>query len=444
MNKAESNAFQILFEKAGWTIVNNENEADIVLLNTCSVRNKAEERIWGRIGHYRFLKKNKPIKLIITGCMAERLKESFKQENPTIDIVIGNFQKHNLVSICENALMMNDTIQHDGMDLEQIGPGNPSGIYTGNGDYIFPLLHENKTFKAFVPIMHGCNNFCTYCIVPYVRGPEISRSPSEILSEISVLDSQNIKEITLLGQNVNSYLFSQNSVSIDFSKILELIIEKRKNIKWIRFLTSHPKDFPFRLIDMISENTILCNHIHLPIQHGADPILKKMNRGYTVSYYMNIIESIKKKISDAAITSDILIGFPGETKDDFAATLTLMKEIEFDEAFMYRYSLREGTKAASFEDDVPEVIKLERLAQVIALQQTITEKKKRNKIGRDVEVLVEGKSKKEKEELLGRTEYNDMVVFPGDSSMIGRFLRVNLESLHGNTFKGRELLCLGD
>jgi tRNA-2-methylthio-N6-dimethylallyladenosine synthase len=417
MNKAESGAFNILFNNAGWVCAENETDADIVLLNTCSVRNKAEQRIWGRIGHFRYLKKTNHFKLVITGCMAERLKEKFINRAPDIDIIIGNFQKQKLVEICEKS---------------------------DKGEYSFHSLHEKKDFKAFIPVMHGCNNYCTYCIVPYVRGPEISRPPGEILSEIDFLDKQNVKEITLLGQNVNSYYFSHNSTPVDFTGILEKVIAGIKNIRWIRFLTSHPKDFPQKLIKIISETPFLCNHIHLPVQHGSDSILKRMNRGYTASQYLNLVETIKKRISNIAITTDILIGFPGETNTDFLTTLDFMREIEFDDAFMYRYSVREGTKAACFADDVPEKVKLERLAQVIELQQEISRKKKLKKIGKVVDVLAEKSSKKKKGELLGRTEYDEMIVFPGSENSIGSFHRVKLQSLKGNTLKGEEILCPGD
>lgn len=430
MNKAESSAFHILFDKAGWIAADNETDADIVLLNTCSVRKKAEERIWGRIGHFRYLKKTNRFKLIITGCMAERLKERFIKEAPDIDIIIGNFQKQRLIEICEESLL-----NHNGKN---------SRIYTDKGEYSFNSIHEKRDFKVFVPIMHGCNNYCSYCIVPYVRGREVSRDPGEILSEINRLDEQNVKEITLLGQNVTSYSVFHHSKVTDFTGILEKITGCVKNIRWIRFLTSHPKDFPQKLITIISESPFLCNHIHLPVQHGSDSILKRMNRGYTAIQYRHLVENIKKRISDIAITTDILIGFPGETESDFYETLDLMKEIEFDDAFMYRYSAREGTKAALLNDDVPEKIKLERLAQVIELQQEISRKRRLKKIGKVTDVLVEKISKKKKGELLGRTEYDEMVVFPGSADKIGSFCRIKLESLKGNTLKGKEILCPGD
>jgi len=433
MNKAESKAFQILFETSGWIISEKETDADIILLITCSVRNKAEERIWGRIGHFRHLKKNHNFKLIITGCMAERLKERIITRAKEVDIVIGNFQKHRLVEICDNSLKKKEpqTINH-------------TAVYANKDRYSFYSLHGKKHFKAFVPIMHGCNNYCSYCIVPYVRGPEISRPPLEILEEISRLDKNNIKEITLLGQNVNSYSYSYNSANIDFTEICEKIIKSVNKIKWIRFLTSHPKDFPQKLISVIAENPSLCNHIHLPVQHGSDHILKKMNRGYRLYDYMKLVEFIKKKINDIALTTDILIGFPGETEKDFQATLTLMNEIEFDDAFIYRFSRREGTKAASFCDTVPEELKLDRLSQIIDLQRKISKKKKENKIGKITDVLIESISKKEKKELLGRTEHDEMVVFSGNPDKIGSFTRVRLVSLCGNTFKGKDLLCPGN
>jgi len=430
MNKAESEALENQLKRAGWQPALVQTNAELIILNTCSVRKTAENRIWGRIGFFKHQKLTRNIKLAIIGCMSERLKENLIKENDAVDIVVGNFEKHKFIEAVKSAFK-----------------GQKRVSFTKTIEYKFNSFHSaGNSFKSFIPIMHGCNNFCSYCIVPYVRGREVSRDPYEILDEISRLEEKNVKEITLLGQNVNSYEYSLNNKIIDFPKLLLFLIDNIKKIKWIRFLTSHPKDLSHKLIEVIKSSTLLCKHIHLPVQHGSNAVLKAMKRKYTREKYLSMIEQLKNRISDVSITTDILIGFPGESHEDFVDTVELLKEVRFNDAFTYRYNPREGTEAYNFEDNVPEEVKLERLSEIIELQRSISSEIKSRKIGKTVPVLVESISKKNRDELLCRTERDEMVVFPGSVKSIGDIIDIELVSLSGNTFIGKEVnerICLG-
>ena len=408
MNTAESNAIIADMQSKGWKEAKSGDKADFVLLNTCSVRQTAENRIWGRIGHYKHLKQSRDFTLAVTGCMAERLKNDIKEKAPAVDMVIGNFEKERLAEYLDTSELWNDNLVSD-------------------GEYNFRELHlAENAFKAMVPIMHGCNNFCTYCIVPFVRGREVSRSPDLILKELKELELKGVKEITLLGQNVNSYRFIQKDIDMDFSGLLKFILSNTKTLSWIRFMSSHPKDVPDDLINLIADNDRLCNHIHLAVQHGSDKILKKMNRRYTRSEFIDLSKKMKKSIPDISITTDFLIGFPGESIADLESTKDLMKEIEFNDAFTYYYNPREGTKAFDYTDNIEDKEKLKRLDEIIKIQRQISNNLKMNRVGQTVEVLVESVSRKNSEELLARTEKNEMVVFPGDKKIIGTFQNIQL------------------
>ena len=418
MNTAESNAIIGDLRNRGWEEAGSEETADLVLINTCSVRQTAENRIWGRIGHYKHLKESRNFTLAVTGCMAERLKEDMQKKAPAVDMVIGNFEKERLVEYLDTNEIWNDNLVSD-------------------GEYNFRELHlaENE-FKAMVPIMHGCNNFCTYCIVPFVRGREVSRSPESIIEELKELEARGVKEITLLGQNVNSFRYVKEDSIIDFSGLLKLILSETTSLGWIRFMSSHPKDVPEDLIDLIAANDRLCNHIHLAVQHGSDKILEKMNRKYTRSDFLSLSNKMKISIPDISITTDLLIGFPGESIEDLQLTEDLMSEIRFNDAFTYYYNPREGTKAFSFTDNIEDKEKLRRLNEIIQLQRKISSEIKLNRVGQMVKVLVESVSRKNNKEVLARTEKNEMVVFPGDSELIGTFKNIKLIGLKGNTFLG--------
>jgi tRNA-2-methylthio-N6-dimethylallyladenosine synthase len=362
------------------------------------------------------------------GCMAERLKDELRRTEPAVDALVGTFQKEAFSRILRQAL----SNKHSFTLEESAGQDGP---------YSFFPRHSKKTdYKVFVPIMHGCDNFCSYCVVPHVRGREVSRDPESIYAEIENLLERDVKEITLLGQNVNSYKFSGNGGKpLDFPGLLDGIFSRFPSAPWLRFLTSHPKDFSEPLIERFTAYPSLCRHIHLPVQHGSDTILRSMNRQYTRGRYLSLVEKIRKKLPDVLLGTDILIGFPGETDKDFQETLDLMREVQFDDAFTYYYNPREGTAAAAMGDTVPEKLKLERLREVIDLQRAISGEKKQQRLGRTVKVLVEEISKKNEAELLSRTEGDEMVVFPGGPSLIGSFRTVRLEKLRGNTFYAREV-----
>lgn len=446
MNIAESAAVEQLLISRGWTKAYDAQVCDLAIINTCSVRQTAENRILGRLGWFTGLKAlrackpgaksktlelaaeyvkdgPKPITVVVMGCMAERLLKSLQKDYPVVDYVIGTYAKNqfgNIISAIENN-------------------SNPKNLKLINNpeQYEFSAISlEPGAFSAFVPIMHGCNNFCTYCIVPYVRGREVSRSLDEILKEIDVLSKYNVKEITLLGQNVNSYSFE----GIDFPTLLEKIcdhIEKtQSSIGWIRFMSSHPKDLSEKLIDVISRRKQLCHHIHLPVQHGSTKVLKEMNRRYTRDDYISLVEKIKKSIPDVSLTTDVMVGFPGETEEDFEEVLSLMNIIMYENAFMYYYNLRDGTPASIRTDQITTEVKKERLQKVIDLQLEITRKQMEKRVNQNITVLVEGVSRDNKNEVLARTPQDERVVFEAPDNLIGKFVQVKLDKLVGNTFKG--------
>jgi tRNA-2-methylthio-N6-dimethylallyladenosine synthase len=417
MNAAESFSLEHELSMRGWEQVASEHEADLVILNTCAVRTSAEQRIHGRIGYYHHLKESRDISLVVMGCMTERMKGSLREQFPTVNMLVGTFGKPDFLDFLSRAESLNEKRDFFGEDVyeflsAQVAPGGHS---------------------AFVPIMHGCNNFCTYCIVPYVRGRELSRDETEILDEVRRLDSEGVREITLIGQNVNSYRGES-----DFPQLLRRIESEVTGIKWIRFMSSHPKDLSDDLIETIAASKRLCNHIHLPVQHGSTAVLKAMNRGYSREEYLHLTEKIRSRIGECSLSTDILIGFPGETEQDFEDTLRLLEEVGFDDAFTYKYNPREGTAAASYAEQVSEADKSRRLSRLIDLQRKITEDKRRARVGKTVSVLVEGPSRKSADELLGRTERNEMVVFPRRALSPGDFVHLRLENLSGVTFRAKE------
>lgn len=449
MNKAESASLEQLLLARGWTASEYAETADLVIINTCSVRVTAETRIHGRLGWYSALKKErqgvqpasnhreprpckvpqKKLTLVVTGCMAERLKDSLKRQFPVVDYVVGTFKKQHFQDII-------DAVEQDRelVNLEE------DSVYS-----FAPLSYEPGAFQAFVPIMHGCNNFCSYCIVPYVRGREISRSADEILKEIDMLSAKSVKEVTLLGQNVNSYRFEEkladgSSLIVDFPELLERIAvhirETKSSIGWVRFMSSHPKDLSDRLIDIIAKERVLCRHIHLPVQNGSTAVLKAMNRKYTREHYLELVDKIRSRIPDVSLSTDILVGFPGETEEDFEQTVSLMKQVRYEAAYMYYYNPREGTVAYSMKNQIPVEEKKRRVARIIELQLEITKEQLERRVGEKVLVLVEAESRDDSSELLGRTERDERVVFKGDKALIGNFAHVSLDSLNGNTFRG--------
>lgn len=446
MNIAESAAVEQLLIARGWEKSETAELADMAIINTCSVRASAENRIFGRLGYFKGLKdvRNKmefakyksfelatklvengpvPLTVVVMGCMAERLLNSLKKDWPCIDYVVGTYAKHHFGEIISAVEDKKDAIPVD--DTE---------------NYKFASLsYEQGAKSTFVPIMHGCNNFCTYCIVPYVRGREISRPVEEILQELDTLSRYKVLDITLLGQNVNSYHGTYNGQDINFAQLLQIICdhlkETKSSIGWVRFLSSHPKDFSDELIDTIAKNDLICHHIALPVQHGSSEVLKAMNRRYTREHYLELVAKIKKAIPDVSLTTDIMMGFPTETEEDVELTLDLMNQVRFETACMYYYNPREGTPAAKMEQ-LPEEVRKARLQRVIDLQLIHTDEQMKKRIGQTVKVLVESVTRDNSEELLGKTAQDEKVSFKANKSLIGKFIYVTITELNGHTFKG--------
>lgn len=422
MNVAESNALENTLLSCGWEETEMPENADLVIINTCAVRYSAETRVFGRLGFYSGLKnQGKDFVLLVTGCMAEKFKEKFKEKYPSINVVLGNFQKSGFKEFLQSLEQLKQP------EIVEITP-----------HFIFPEnCFKKGEFSSFIPIMNGCNNFCSYCIVPYVRGREISRGHGEILKEIDLLSANNCCEITLLGQNVNSY----ESGDVDFPLLLEKIAahlkETASSVKWVRFMSSHPKDLSSRLIDVIADNSVFCRHIHLPVQSGSDKILAEMNRKYTAEHYLSLCNELREKIPSCTISTDVLVGFPGETQEDFDQTLTLMEKADFDYAFMYYYNPRENTRAFSMPNQLDEKTKKSRLAKVVEIQRNRSLKKMEKKVGEVHSVLVEGISKGNDAELIGRTEHDEHLVFPAPPSLVGKFVKVEINDLTGSTFRGK-------
>jgi len=428
MNSAETASFSLVCKERGWKEAQRCEDADLILINTCSVRLTAEKRAFGRIAYYAALKKkSKDFILVIAGCMAQRLGDKLKKKFPAVNYVMGALSRSVFPDILEAAENGTRTeLNHD-----------------EKAYFSFSKSHyEEGQFRSFIPIMHGCNNFCSYCIVPYVRGSEISRDPQSITEEIRLVAQRGVREITLLGQNVNSY----NRQNMDFAGLLELTAFEagKTGIKRIRFLSANPGNFSQAAINVMVDNPVFCRHLHMPVQHGSNKILKAMNRGYTKEKYLELVKNIRARMPDITFSTDILVGFPGENENDLEETLQLMEEVKFLYSYMYHFNPREGTKAFDLPDRVAEEIKKDRLSRVINLQKKHTLHLLKSRIGSTETVLIEGISRKNADELITRTEKDEMVAVPGSSSMIGSFGKVTLSALKGNTFRAKELLCLTD
>jgi len=438
MNSAESAALTLVCRERGWTVAPNGESADLVLINTCSVRLTAEQRALGRIALYVSLKKKRLARgqhfaLVIAGCMAQRMEKTLKEKYPAVDYVMGTASRSLFPLILETVEknINNNTF--------------PEIAAEESPQFSFSSSHlEEGQFRSFVPIMHGCNNFCSYCIVPYVRGREVSRDPRLILEEIRLVGERGVREITLLGQNVNSY--NWNNGELHFAGLLRIIAAEaeKSGIKWLRFLSANPKDFSPETIRVMAENRVFCRHLHLCVQHGSNRMLAAMNRGYTRERYLSLVNEIRSAMPEISLSTDILIGFPGETEDDVKETLSLMEEVRFLYAYMYHYNPREGTAACNLPDRISENVKRERLSRVINLQKKHTAALLKKRIGARETVLVEGISRKNADELVTRTERDEMAVAPGPASLIGSFAGLTLSGLRGNTFRAKEiLLCPG-
>ena len=419
MNVADSELVRSILKSDKFSVVEDIADADVIIFNTCSVRQHAEDRVMGRISNEMSRKRNKKnLKIGVIGCMAQRLDKKLNEMNSNIDFVVGVDQYKKLPKIITDLFNEEDFKCNTTVD--------DSEIYKD----IYPI-HTGK-FNAFVTIMRGCNNFCSYCIVPYTRGRERSRPIEDIINEITKIGEKGFKDVTLLGQNVNSY----NYKNVNFAELLKQV-NKIDTIKRIRFVTSHPKDLSDEVIQVMAESEKVCEHLHLAMQSGDDEILSKMNRGYTSQHYYNITQKLKKAMPNIAITTDIIAGFPGETEEQFQRTYDLMKKIQFDYAFTFKYSPRTGTKAAEFIDHVPEEVRLSRLQKLIELQQDITTLKYKEQIGKIKEIYVEQVSKKSDKEMAGKSRDFKITVFPGDRSLIGKFVKVKIIDAVGWTLKGK-------
>lgn len=427
MNVADSEVIASVMQMAGYTAVDNLDEADAVFMNTCSIRDNAEQRILNRLEYFHSLRKKKKHFIVgVLGCMAERVKDDLI-ENHHVDLVVGPDAYLTLPELIASVENGEKAINVELSTTETYRDVIPSRIC---GNHI----------SGFVSIMRGCNNFCTYCIVPYTRGRERSRDVESILREVSDLVAKGYKEITLLGQNVNSYRYerTENEI-ITFPVLLKTVAESAPGVR-IRFTTSHPKDMSDETLHVVASVPNVCKHIHLPVQSGSSRILKLMNRKYTREWYMDRVAAIKRIIPDCGLSTDIFSGFHSETEEDHQESLSLMKECGYDMAFMFKYSERPGTYASkNLKDDIPEEVKVARLNEIIALQGELSEAANKACIGKTYEVLVEGVSKRSREQLVGRTEQNRVVVFDRGTHRIGDFVNVRITEAGPATLKGVEV-----
>ncbi|MCG2789911.1 MAG: tRNA (N6-isopentenyl adenosine(37)-C2)-methylthiotransferase MiaB [Actinomycetia bacterium] len=412
MNEFDSERIGYLLETCGYLRTNDLNSAKIILINTCSVREKADNKLYGHLGNLKSLKINNPdILICVGGCTAQSLKEKIIKEFPYIDIVFGTKNIKNLPDLIKKRRQTNKSICE-------------TEILKNYDSEIFNFKRTFK-FKAYLPITIGCNNYCSYCIVPQVRGEEMSIPINLIIKKVENLISEGVCEITLLGQNVNSYGKDLKSPE-NFAKLLDNL-SKIKGLKRIRFVTSHPKDFSKKIISVIKQNSNIMRHIHLPLQAGSNKILKLMNRKYTREDYMNLYHSIKSELPDCSITTDIIVGFPGENEEDFCRTLDLVKNLRFDRAFTFIYSKRKGTVAEKIPDNVTLNIKKQWFKELVELQNLISLEQNKKMVGLKFEVLVEGFSNKKDGQLKGRLENNTVVNFNGDKELIGKLVPVKIK-----------------
>jgi len=425
MNAADSEIVVSVLKDHGFEHCRDISQADLLLVNTCSIRENAEQRIWGRLDLFRKEKRKRPGTVVgVIGCMAERLKERLLESDKMVDLVVGPDGYRELPALLTDAL--------EGYKAVNV-------LLSREETYadIAPVRLDENGVSAFVSIMRGCNNMCSYCVVPYVRGAERSRDPESIISETEDLFAQGYREVTLLGQNVDSYMWKVGDKIVDFSSLLALTAEISPLLR-VRFSTNHPKDMSDAVLSTMSKYPNICRHIHLPVQSGSSRILKLMNRKYDREWYMERIRAIRRIVPGCAISTDIISGFCSETEEEHKETLSLMEWAGFDFAYMFAYSERPGTGAARrLKDDVPEEVKKRRLNEVILLQNRISASVKKQDIGMVFEVLVEGRSKKSQNDLFGRTSQNKVVVFPDEGQRIGGYVKVKIEKSTSATLLGK-------
>jgi tRNA-2-methylthio-N6-dimethylallyladenosine synthase len=421
MNENDSERLSGQLKSIGYEYSENLEEATIILVNTCCVRESAEKKIYGKIGDLKRLKTVNPNLIIgITGCMAQKDRDKLFKKAPHIDLVMGTHNVHKLVELIKEVEESKGKVLAVWDQAERMAPN-------------VPTVRKGQ-ISAWVPIMYGCNNFCTYCIVPYVRGRERSRPLQDIVDEIHQLGNEGFKEITLLGQNVNSY--GKDGNEANFADLLQAV-DQIPNIERIRYMTSHPRDMSAKVIEIIRDSKKICEQFHLPIQSGSDSILKQMNRGYTTQFYRTLVQKIRNEIPGAAITTDLIVGFPGETDELFEETLEFIKSIQYDAAYTFLYSQRSGTPAATMPDQLPLAIKKERLQRLMNAQNDISLALNKQLVDTVVEVLVEGVSKTDDNKLMGRTRSNKIVIWEKTGSeQVGQLVHIKVTTAQTWLLKG--------
>ena len=420
MNIADAERMEGQLQAAGYTRTEETADADIILINTCCVRETAEDKVYGKIGEIKKVKEKNPNLIFgIAGCMAQKEGDNLMRRAPHIDFVLGTGKVQELARIIGEIQAEHSTVVDVALSDSEIAEN-------------LPVARGGK-FSAWVPIMYGCNNYCTYCIVPYVRGRERSRAPEEVVAEVRRAVAEGCREVTLLGQNVNSY--GKDHKAADFADLLRMVDEV-EGIRRVRFMTSHPKDISDKLIDTIKSGTHICEHIHLPVQYGSSRILKAMNRGYTVEKYRERALRVREALPDASLTTDLIVGFPGETEEDFAEMLAFLREMRYDSAYTFLYSKRSGTPAATMESQVPDDVKHARLSLLMEEQNTISREINDHLLGAQLEVMVEGASKNDPAVWSGRTRTNKIVLFPHGAEQEGDFVQVRITQPQTWVLKG--------
>lgn len=422
MNLADTEIVLGILQNNGYSMTNHSEDADVILVNTCSIRENAEQRIYGRLGNFKTIKDHKPELVVgVLGCMAERLRSDLVDKKKIVDVVVGPDEYRRLPELIDIAFNGDKGI---GVKLSK----------TETYDDIIPYREDG--LQAWISVMRGCDKFCTFCVVPFTRGRERSRSLNSIVEEVKQLSKRGFREITLLGQNVNSYKDEDLSNSGDFADLLAACAQVDKSIR-IRFTTSHPQDLSDKLLYTISSHTNICNYIHLPVQSGSNRILELMNRTYTIEHYLQLIEKARKIIPGVSFSTDIITGFPTETFEDHIMTMDVMRLVRFDGAFMFKYSPREGTKAFRMNDDVSEETKTKRLQEIINLQQQISFEMNQDLIGKEETVLIEGFSRKSEKFLSGRSDTNKVVIVPADNMIKpGDYVKVKINRATSATLFG--------
>ncbi len=422
MNVGDSEIVVSIMQQHGYIYTDRAEEADVVLINTCSIRDNAEQRIWGRLSEMRRLRKQRPSLVGVMGCRAERLKEQLIEGGHGVDVVAGPDAYRDLPKLVREA---------------EAGGKGVNVMLSQEETYaeIAPVRLDRNGVGAFIAIMRGCNNYCSYCVVPYTRGVERSRDAATIVREARELFDNGYREVTLLGQNVNSY----RTGDVDFPALLRMVAEISPLLR-VRFATSHPKDISDRLLETMASMPNICRAIHLPAQSGSSEMLRRMNRKYTREWYLDRVAAIRRYMPDCAITTDLIAGFSGETEQEHLETLSLMREVGYDFAYMFKYSERPGTFAQrNMADDVPDEVKTRRLSEIIELQNSLSEQSNRRDVGKEFEILVECTSKRSEQQLSGRTSQNKMVVFDRGTHRAGDYVRVRITGCSSATLFGEEV-----